>query len=152
MSGVTIEVQERPERLDALVEECLREAARPLAERSLSVTHQIGVDLPDHPMDRPLMKEAIHCLLGEAIRSAARGARLRITVKANRSALMLSVKAPGPGLSAVQREILFTGDARPGTLARARAIVDAHGGVAWANGLPGRGATFYVTLPRRCRS
>jgi len=138
-----------PVRLDTVVEECLDEAAPALAARSLAVTRQIGSGLGESLMDRALVKEAVACLLAEAIRSVETGGRLRVTVKANRSAAMLAVKAPGEGLTEVQREILFTGEAKPGTLARARAIVTAHGGMAWANGRPARGATYYVTLPAR---
>lgn len=138
-----------PQRLDVLVEECLKGKGPDLAARSLSVTHQIAARIPEQAMDRALMTEAIGCLLAEAIRAATPSGRLRVTVKANRNALMLAVKAPGPGMGQVQREILFTGEARPGTLARARAIVSAHGGVTWANAMPGRGATYYITLPVR---
>ncbi|HET6372503.1 MAG TPA: HAMP domain-containing sensor histidine kinase [Candidatus Polarisedimenticolia bacterium] len=139
----------RPERFDALIEECLKEAAPRLAARSLSVTHQLGPNLPEYELDRGLMKEAVHCMLAEAIKAAADSGRLRVTLKANSNALMLAVKAPGSGLTEVQREMLFTGEVRPGTLAYARGIIAAHGGVAWANGMPGRGITFYLSLPIR---
>ena len=100
-------------------------------------------------MDRVLIKEALDCLIREAISRAAATSRLRVTIKSNRNALMFAVKAPGSGLTEPQREGLFTGEPRPGTLARARAIVVAHGGVAWANGLPGKGITYYLSLPIR---
>jgi len=146
---MTMPLHPEPVRLDAVVEDCLKEASGQLAARALAVTRQIGSGIDASMMDRALVKEAVSSLIAAAIRSVEPGGRLRVTVKANRNATMLAVKAPGPGLTEVQREILFTGDAKPGTLARARAIVTAHGGMAWANGRPGRGATYYVTLPTR---
>ncbi len=146
---MTIPLHLEPARLDAVVEDCLNEAATQLASRSLAVTRQIGSGIGASMMDRALVKEAVACIIAAAIRSVETGGRLRVTVKANRNATMLAVKAPGQGLTEVQREVLFTGEAKPGTLARARAIVTAHGGMAWANGRPARGATYYVTLPTR---
>ena len=140
-------VHRKPERLDSLLEECLREAGNDMAERSLAVTHQVGGEIPDYPLDRGLIKEAVRCLLTKAIRATRDSGRLRVTLKSNQNAVMLAVKAPGQGLTDVQREILFTGDPDPGTLARVRSIVSAHGGVTWANSMPGKGITYYLSLP-----
>ncbi len=142
-------VQRAPDRLDRVVIDCLRESERALAERSIAVTRQIAPDLPDVPMDASLIREAIRILLDDTIRTAVPVNRLRVTVKESRGVHMLALKNSGEGLTDVQREVLFTGEARPGTLARARAIVSAHGGTCWANGKPGRGRTCYVTLTPR---
>lgn len=139
----------RPGRLDLLVQERLRELSPEMARLSQSVTQQISTDVPERPVDHALIKEAVGCLVSAAMQHAGEGGRLRVTVKASRDAVMFSAKAAGAGLTQVQREMLFTGEGRPGTLSRARAIVSAHGGVTWANGAPGRGLTFYMTLPFR---
>lgn len=138
-----------PERLDRLVEECLAEAQPGLSRKSLSVVRQIADGIPESPMDRLLMKEAVAGLIAEAIRSSEPSGRLRVTVKSNRDALMFAVKSRGPGMTGRQREALFTGGSGHGGLARARGILTAHGGMAWANGRPGRGTTFYISFPRR---
>jgi K+-sensing histidine kinase KdpD len=146
---MNVAVSPRPSRLDDIVEECLRDAASALAHKSLSVTRQIAEGLPDYPLDRTLMKEAVAILIGEAIGGSDPVARLRVTIKSNQNALMLSVKASGHGFNEVEREILFTGEPAAGTLARVRAIVVAHGGATWANGEAGRGTTYYISLPAR---
>jgi len=163
-----------PQHLDRIVRECLDASERELALRSLTVTRQISPDLPPLALDPALMREAIGILVQDAIRNAPARSRLRVTVKASDAPSvgragdgsprggpgrtstrgagrvhMVAVKCSGEGLSDVQREVLFTGEAIPGSLARARAIVDAHGGACWANGMPGRGRTCYITLTTR---
>jgi K+-sensing histidine kinase KdpD len=139
-----------PEHLDQIVEECLREAGQAGKEGGpLPVIRQLAPGLPAYPLDRALIKEAVSCLLSEAIAHLGPKARLRVTVKANRNALMLAVKAPGVGLTTDERESLFAGEPSFGTLARARSIITTHHGVVWANGLPGKGITYYVSLPIR---
>jgi len=141
-------LEPRPIRLGDLVEECLK--GRSTAGDELRpITKQIAAELPEYPIDPGLMKEAIEILLREASARASATARLRLTVKANRSALMLAVKSPGPGLDTAQRGTLFEGEPRPCSLPRAREIIVAHGGVIWANGLPGKGITYYFSLPIR---
>lgn len=146
---MTVDPRPTPQRLDDLVRECLQDAQRDLAERSLAVTRQMAADVPELPIDPDLMKEALAILVRDVIRHATPSTRLRVTVKAGRNAQMVALKSAGTGLTDVQREMLFTGEARSGSLARARSIVDAHGGMLWANGRPGRGMTYYLTLPPR---
>ncbi len=137
----------RPARLEEIVEECLGDAAAALAHKSLSVTRQIAEGLQEYPLDRALLREAIGILIIEAINGSDPVARLRVTIKSNQNALMLSVKTSGHGFNEVEREILFTGEPAAGTLARVRAIVVAHGGATWANGAAGLGTTYYISLP-----
>jgi K+-sensing histidine kinase KdpD len=136
-----------PQRLEGLVEASLKRSSPKLAKRDLAVTHQVAPDVPEYAMDARLIGEAIDILIEESIRRAEQASTLRVTVRANRHAVMFAVKASGSGLTDVQREMLFTGEATPGTLARARAIITAHGGMAWANGIQGKGVTYYFTLP-----
>jgi len=146
---MTIHPRPTPQHLDELVRACLMDVQHDLAERSLAVTRQMATDVPPLLMDPDLMREALGIIVGDVIRHATPSTRVRVTVKAGRNAQMVALKSAGQGLTEVQREMLFTGEARPGTLARARSIVDAHGGVLWANGKPGRGMTYYLTLPPR---
>jgi signal transduction histidine kinase len=127
-----------PSRLDRIAHACLSEAEESLRESSLTVTEQLN-ELPDYPLDPERMKEAVGSLLSESIRRAGSGARLRVTVKGGRHAIMVSAKAPGEGID--------PDDAPLAVPARAAEIAEAHGGRAWANGRPGRGITFYLTLP-----
>ena len=146
-------LKREPERLDNLVDECLeaclRDRAKDLTRTLPGITRHISPGIPEYSMDRDLIKEALASLIREAATRLAPPARLRVTVKANRNALMFAVKAPGAGLDEARREKLFAGEPVAGSLARVRLIIAAHGGVAWTNGLPGKGITYYFSLPIR---
>ena len=136
---MTATLHRAPARLDRIARECLAAAAASLQGHALTVDDQVAGDLPDYPMDELRMREAVGCLLEESIRRADASSRLRLTVKAGRHGIMLSVKAPGRGIDPRRDQ-----DAVP---TRAADIAAAHGGRAWANGRAGRGVTFYLTLP-----
>jgi len=138
-----------PQRLDRIVDEVLSSAAPALAASQVGINRQYDPNLPEYPMDRALVREAVAILLDAAIKRIHPDRVLRVTLRANRNALMFALKAPGDGIPAAERETLFTGEPRPGTLARARDCIGEHGGVVWANGIAGLGITFYFTLPTR---
>ena len=118
--------------------------------REMSVsTASTTLTCPEYPLDRGLVTEAVAILLRAAAQRVQPGRGIRVTLRANRNALMFALKAPGEGVSDAQREALFGGEPKPGTLARARQCIKAHGGVVWANGIAGLGITYYFTLPTR---
>jgi len=126
-------------RLDEIARACLREAGEALRGRGLTVAEQVPGEFPEHPADRAMVARGVEAMLHEAIQRAAPGSQLRVTVKAGPHAFMISIKAPGEGVDPAASE-----QAVPRAATEAAA---AHGGRAWANGLPGRGITFYLTLP-----
>lgn len=132
-------------RLDELVTECLDRAQAGVGARDVSIVRQVGPGVPPRDLDRALLQEAVDLILAEALRQVGEQRKLRVMVRGNSNALMLSVKVFGPGLRDDDREALF----RSGALARARSIAAAHGGTAWANGRQGRGITYYLTVPMR---
>lgn len=132
-------------RLDQVVAARLDQAAPALAAAGVQVARQI-TEVPHLRLDEPAISGAIDAMIRQATALAGRGSRLRVTVKAGGRTVMVSVKATGHGLSAGEREALFAESVPPGPLAGVRSIMRAHGGGAWANGMPGRGVTFYATL------
>ena len=138
-----------PRRLDRMVDACLESASEVLGAKDTGVNRQYDESLPEYPMDEALVKEAIDILLRAAIERTEPSRVLRVTVRANRNALMFALKAPGDGILDAERESIFGGEPVPGSLARARSCIGAHGGVVWANGIAGLGMTFYFTLPIR---
>lgn len=131
--------------LSLLVSVALDRASVALSSAGLSVDAQIA-EVPAVRLDEPAVRAAIDAMIARAAALADRGARLRVTVKAGGHKLMFSVKAPGAGLTPEQREALYADGPPPGELAGVRALMRAHGGGAWANGVAGKGVTFYATL------
>jgi two-component system sensor kinase FixL len=72
--------------------------------------------------------------------------------------ILVAVTDTGPGLSSDKLDKIFQpffttkGEGLGMGLSICRSIIEAHGGRLWAENNPGRGATFYFTLPVEPRS
>ncbi len=104
--------------------------------------------------------QALHALLSNAVTYSPNGGTVNLRLESNDFELRLSVTDEGVGIAAEHLERIFErfyrihpreGIAANGSglgLAVARSTCEAHGGKIWADsGGPGRGATFYCTLP-----
>jgi signal transduction histidine kinase len=110
--------------------------------------------------DRDKVTQVLMNLIGNAIKfTPPQG---RVMVSASRDGTewaQVSVSDNGPGISAEERQKIFHkfyqvsegGGPKPkGTglgLAISKALVELHGGKIWVESEPGRGSTFYFTLP-----
>ncbi len=120
---------------------------------------ELEIDLPD-PLptegDPRRLEQVVLNLLANAHRHTPSGTRIRISGRRANGDVLLSVRDNGPGIPAAEMEAVFeryhrisSVEAGAGLgLAIAKGIVDLHGGRIWAEGEPGRGATFHVALPR----
>jgi PAS domain S-box-containing protein len=110
-------------------------------------------DVPDWPMDRDLMKEALHNLCVNALQALQGRGSLRLEARCVESSLELLVKDDGPGIPIHEIQNLF----KPfytlrseGTglgLSICREIVESHGGRISVSSIPGRATTFRILLP-----
>jgi signal transduction histidine kinase len=140
----------------------LRDVAREAVDMAAPLVSAQGVslevELPEEPIeasfDRDRILQVFSNLLGNAIKFTPQGGRIRLAIeKGNR--LRVTVSDTGPGVSADQHERIFrrftqAGVARGGVglgLYIARRIVEAHGGEIGVSSRPGRGSTFFFTLP-----
>ncbi len=109
-------------------------------------------------VDPVRIREVIANLVGNALRHTAAGGRVAIEVRAEGDDAVLVVRDTGSGIAPDELPRVFdrfqrhadTGGTGLG-LAIVRDLVTAHGGTVTAasDGVPGRGATFTVALPRR---
>lgn len=102
-------------------------------------------------------------LTSNALKYSSAGQAVTLGAAMDGKEIILSVKDQGPGISAADRERLFTKFFRAGDqvskkttgtglgLAICKGIVEAHGGRIWAESEPGRGAVFKARMPRSCR-
>lgn len=140
--------------------------ARRAGERYLpqSGTHTLSLDFSeDFPIirgDPQRLEQVLDNLVSNAIKYSPRGGKVQIKGTATPVEVVISVSDEGVGIPLEDQERIFDRFYRvesPETRAVSgtglglyltRAIVHAHGGRCWVDSIPGRGATFYVALPR----
>ena len=140
--------------LRALVDEVVREqrAAYPRAEV------QIGA-LPQVTADRPMLRQVVVNLINNALKFSSKVERPRVEIGCSghgRDAVYF-VRDNGAGFDMRYADKLFgvfqrlhRADEFEGTgvgLAIVRQIIQRHGGRVWTESAPGRGATFFFTIP-----
>jgi signal transduction histidine kinase/DNA-binding response OmpR family regulator len=116
--------------------------------------------LPPVPCDPLRIETTLNHLLDNAIRYSPDGGTIRIEVEAAEEMLQVSIADPGVGIPPEHLEHIFqrfyrverdeegVAEGSGLGLAVARATIEAHGGRIWAESEgPGKGATFYFTLP-----
>ena len=133
------------------------------AARARAIDIEVAVD--DAPLlvhgDRSLLARAITNLLGNAVKFAPAGSRVRVECRRRSDDAVVRVVDSGPGIEPGKARTLFRsfarrshrGGADPGGaglgLAFVRAVAEKHGGRAWLDDNVGAGATFALAVPLR---
>jgi signal transduction histidine kinase len=152
---------ERPAMVDARAV-LVQLAAELKARLDLSgITLEIPEDPPLVYCDRTRLYQVFSNLIGNAIEHMgdAGDPRIVVEVEEETDAHRLTVRDFGRGVAAEHHQKIFEvfhslerrREGRRGTgmgLAIVRKIAETHGGRAWVESEPGRGAAFHVTLPR----
>ncbi len=115
-----------------------------------------GAEKTEFTADSSLLRRVMENLLSNAWKFTPEGGKVTASVTAGKAGLVFSVADTGPGIPADQLETIFErykrlkagegGDGFGLGLAIARKIVELHGGTIRAEGAPGGGARFLVTL------
>jgi signal transduction histidine kinase len=123
-------------------------------------------ELPEHlvlPGDRKRLRQVVDNLLGNAVKYSPDGGHIGVTLRTSGRAAELAVSDAGQGVSADEREKMFTGVYRtsrardraiPGTglgLTLSRAVVSRHHGSIELVDHAGDGTTVLVRLPMDAR-
>ena len=135
-------------------ESTLREVVdlmRPVAdEKGIRLHARFGGDMPKIPLDREKLKQVLINLVRNAIEAMTEGGDLTVSTAREGGSIAIRVADTGPGIDKkVDPFDLFVTTKADGTglgLPIARRIVEAHGGSLACSSVPGRGATFTVTL------
>jgi signal transduction histidine kinase len=136
-------------------------AAIPLVDslRSTQAEILVAEDLPVVRGDRPRLLEVARNLIANAVRTTAGlpGARIQVGCEGQDpdGSPILFVRDNGRGLDAKERARVFglsypregEGRAAGVDLAIVKKIVEVHGGRIWVESEPGKGSTFFFTLP-----
>jgi signal transduction histidine kinase len=143
-----------PVRMRALVDDVVRQLQQPDSR-----TRPIVGELPPAVGDANLLRQVWHNLIGNALKFSGKAAGPRVEIGHAHTAegAAYYVRDNGAGFDMKHAAKLFGVFERlhapaefEGTgigLAIAKRVVDLHGGRIWAHAEPGRGATFWFTLP-----
>jgi PAS domain S-box-containing protein len=136
--------------------------ARTAVDRiSVNCSHSVFLDIPEDlpkvPADILRVERVLHNLLENAIKYSTVGTRINITARNREGTLVVGVSDLGPGISIADQGRIFQQFERLAEPARAKGLglglvvckrlVEAHGGKIWVESEPGRGSTFFFTLP-----
>jgi K+-sensing histidine kinase KdpD len=161
-SGFQMDVQ--PVSLAELAEEALEGVKADSQIHSFELMAEPG--LPRAVVDRQWVLRVLHNLLSNAVKYSPNGGHITVRIasattlgRQGRPWLKVAVSDEGMGIPEDQRSVIFEkfrrGDSdvvmkTRGTglgLYIAKRVVEAHGGRIWVESTPGRGSTFYFTLP-----
>jgi signal transduction histidine kinase len=125
------------------------------AEKGIALTVDAAPDVPDVRADRARLLQVLSNLLGNALKFTPGGGSVTIgAARGGGDTVGFYVADTGPGVDPKDLPRLFErfwqGKRGAGLglgLAIAKGIVDAHGGRIWVDSSPGRGSTFFFTLP-----
>jgi PAS domain S-box-containing protein len=148
-----------PTRVGAVLVE-VEAAGASLAEaRSINLTVELAGGTPDVLADASALERVLMNLLSNAVKFTPEGGAVHVRAGRDGSDVVFSVSDTGMGMSAEDKERLFTRFFRsptamamaiPGTglgLAIVKKIVDDHGGSIRVDSVPGTGTTVEFTIP-----
>ncbi|WP_375772554.1 PAS domain S-box protein [Archangium gephyra] len=156
MEAGRLSVDRGPERTAPLVKEAA-ELHRSLAEeKSIQLTATVPEDAPAVFADRDRVLQILSNLLGNALKFTPVGGRISLRAEPAGSMMRFSVSDTGSGIDREDLPHLFEPFWQASTgkklgaglgLAIVKGLVDAHGGHIWVESSPGRGSTFFFTIP-----
>ena len=136
------------------------ERLRPQAERAgLNLAIELPENLPVVIVDPERIEQVVTNLVHNAIKFTPEGGEVCVTARSEPAdgAVVVSVRDSGVGIAPDDLARIFerfykADRARSGGgtglgLAIAKHLVQAHGGRIWAESMPGKGSSFYFTLP-----
>lgn len=144
-----------PTDLNLLLEDALRNLEASLAAANASVS---SVPLPVLPVDATQMVQLLQNLIGNALKFRGEDTpTIRIGAQRETESWVFSIQDNGIGIEPQYFERIFqifqrlhTRKHYPGTgigLAICKKIVERHGGTIWVQSEPGKGSTFYFSIP-----
>ena len=149
----------QPTPVEPLVRETLEAFSYPLAQHGFKVDVAVAPGLPDVPVDREAIGQALGNLVDNAIKYAGERKAIRVDARADDGRLAISVADDGIGIPADEQARIFEKFYRVGRsetqgrrgsgvgLALVRHVVEAHGGDVTVESRPGAGSRFTIRLP-----
>jgi two-component system phosphate regulon sensor histidine kinase PhoR len=148
-----------PVQLRATADQVLSLLRPRIEEKAFDVANEIAADLPAARADRKALEQVFTNLLDNAIKYCPTGTRVRVRAQLAGSVVRVEIADTGPGIEPRHLPRLFerfyrvdSGRSRDmgGTglgLSIVKHLVEAMNGTIGVDSTPGRGATFWFTLP-----
>jgi signal transduction histidine kinase len=152
----TFSVVKSANRLDAVVTPVLDRMQILAEEKRQTLEVDIPSSLPEIAVDAHRLRQVMSNLLSNAIKFTPREGTIRVSACERHHQILVRVSDTGPGIRHEHLSKIFDRFWRPpGTkqkgsglgLSIAKGIVQAHGGRIWADSQPGKGSSFFFTLP-----
>jgi signal transduction histidine kinase len=140
----------------ALLSQAVEMLAGAAAGKGIALERLVEDALPPVPADLHRVSQVLSNLVGNAVRFTPAGGRIVVRAERGGDVVVFSVSDTGAGIAPEHLPFVFDRfwqarkSERAGAglgLAIARGIVEAHGGRMWVESEPGRGSTFWFTLP-----
>ena len=147
------ELAPEPQRVDALLEECLRLLRKNAEERDLRLMSDLRAGDTVLMLDPKQWTRAILNVLVNALEACPPGGRVRVFSRLTGDACEIEIRDDGPGLSKEMIERVFDPyyTTKPGGtglgLSITRGIVEEHGGRVELTSIEGQGCQVLITLP-----
>jgi signal transduction histidine kinase len=145
--------------LRGLIEE-MREQMQPLAaEKEITLEERMPEDLPQLRADRAKLRRVLVNLLSNALKFTPKGGRIIVGAAREGSFVRVSVSDTGVGIAVEDLRDIFDKYAQARSRATrsekgtglglyiTRQLVELHGGKIGVQSEPGKGSTFYFTIP-----
>jgi signal transduction histidine kinase len=123
---------------------------------SVTLEYHLEENLPAVHADRHRVLQVLSNLIGNSMKFTPPGGRIGVHVQSRKNDVVFTVNDTGPGIPKENLSDIFSPywqakrTERLGAglgLPIAKGIVEAHGGRIWAESEPGKGTTFFFTLP-----
>jgi PAS domain S-box-containing protein len=141
--------------IGSLIKDVLRSETNHLNEHGLSL--EIAENLPSVEADKVRLHQILRNLLDNAVKYSPENTEIRISARQEDEHIVIGVSDQGQGISHGDQGRLFAPFERlESTATKAglglgllvcKRLVEAHGGKIWVESEPGKGSTFWFTLP-----
>lgn len=135
--------------------------ASPAAEaKQITINAHVLPDIPSVMADTEHLRQALLNLIGNAVKFSPPGSTVETSLQLadGGNQLLFSIVDSGPGIPEGEQLLVFNKYYRGEMLKKsadgiglglsiAKNIVEAHGGKIWLSSRPGRGSTFFFTIP-----
>jgi signal transduction histidine kinase len=146
--------------MEALVQVALEILAHQIEERQVKVS--VG-PLPEVVADRASTEQILGNLLGNAVKylDPDRAGEIEITAERDHDETTFHIRDNGRGIAGEDMDKVFAPFRRAGKqdvpgegmgLPYVQTLVRRHGGRIWCESQPGKGSTFYFTIPANVKS